>query len=55
MLDPVFIGRACDAAVVVALANVTARQQVKRGRMILESAGVPVHGLVFNNWKNSVC
>lgn len=55
MLDPVFIGRACDAAVLVALANVTSRQQVKRGRMMLESAGVPVHGLVFNNWKNSVC
>lgn len=55
MLDPVFIGRACDAAVLVALANVTARQQVKRGRMMLESAGVPVHGLVLNNWKNSVC
>lgn len=55
MLDPVFIGRACDAALLVVLANVTARQQVKRGRMLLESAGVPVFGVVLNNWKNTVC
>ncbi|RJR24562.1 MAG: tyrosine-protein kinase family protein [Desulfobacteraceae bacterium] len=55
MLDPVFIGRACDAAVMVTLANVTARQQVKRAQMMLESAGVRVHGVVFNNWKNTVC
>lgn len=55
MLDPVFLGRACDGALMVVLASATARQQVKRGRMILESAGVPVYGIVLNNWKNKVC
>jgi Mrp family chromosome partitioning ATPase len=55
MLDPVFLGRACDGVFMVVLAGATARQQVKRGRMILESAGVPVFGIVLNNWKNRVC
>jgi len=38
--------------VLVALANVTPRQKIKHARMLLETAGAHVVGVVVNQWKN---
>jgi Mrp family chromosome partitioning ATPase len=52
MMDPVAISMDVDGVVLVALANVTPRQKIKRARMLLETAGAHVIGVVVNQWKN---
>jgi Mrp family chromosome partitioning ATPase len=52
MMDPVTISKAADGVVLVVLANVTPRQQVKRAHAYLETAGTNVIGIVVNQWKN---
>ena len=52
MIDPVAISTDADGVVLVALANVTPRQKIKHARMLLESAGAHVIGVVVNQWKN---
>ena len=52
MMDPVTISIDAEAAILVALANVTPRQKIKHARMLLETAGVHVAGVVVNQWKN---
>jgi Mrp family chromosome partitioning ATPase len=52
MMDPVAVSMDADAAILVALANVTPRQKLKRARTLLETAGVHVAGVVVNQWKN---
>ena len=52
MMDPVAISMDVDGVLLVALANVTPRQKIKHARMLLETAGVHVIGVVVNQWKN---
>jgi len=52
MMDPVTISTNADGVVLVALANVTPRQKIKRARMLLETARAHVIGVVVNQWKN---
>jgi len=52
MMDPVAISRDVDGVVLVALANVTQRQKIKHARMLLETAGAHVVGVVVNQWRN---
>jgi protein-tyrosine kinase len=52
MLDPVAVSMDADAAILVALANMTPRQKLRHARMLLETAGVRVAGVVVNQWKN---
>jgi len=52
MMDPVTLSKAADGVVLVVLMNVTPRQQVKRARMFLKTAGANVLGVVVNQWKN---
>jgi protein-tyrosine kinase len=51
MIDPVVLGSACDAVILVVLIGVTARQQVKRARMMLEDSSGNLAGVVVNHWK----
>ena len=52
MLDPVAVSMDAEAAILVALANMTPRQKLKHARTLLETAGVHVAGVVVNQWKN---
>ena len=52
MMDPVAISVDADGVVLVTLANVTPRQKIKHARMLLETAGAHVIGVVVNQWKN---
>jgi len=52
MMDPVAISKAADGVALVVLANVTPRQEVKRAKMMLETAGAKVVGVIVNQWKN---
>jgi len=52
MMDPVAISMDADGVVLVTLANVTPRQKLKHARMLLETAGAHVVGVVVNQWKN---
>jgi Mrp family chromosome partitioning ATPase len=52
MMDPVAISMDADGVVLVTLANVTPRQKIKHSRMLLETAGAHVVGVVVNQWKN---
>ena len=52
MIDPVVLGNASDAVILVVLSGVTSRQQVMRARVILEGSGAGVAGVVVNHWKN---
>lgn len=52
MMDPVAVSMEAESAILVALANVTPRQKHKHARMLLETAGVHVAGVVVNQWKN---
>jgi len=54
MIDPVTMSKAADGVVLVALANVTPRQQLKRAHMFLETAGANVLGVIVNQWKNPI-
>ena len=51
MIDPVILGNACDAVILVVMSGVTPRQQVKRARVMLEGFSA---GVVVNNWKNKL-
>ncbi len=52
MMDPVAISKAADGVAFVVLGNVSPRQQLKRSRMFLETAGANVIGAIVNQWKN---
>jgi protein-tyrosine kinase len=52
MMDPVAISMDVDGVVLVVLANVTPRQKTKHARMLLETAGSHIIGVVVNQWKN---
>ena len=52
MMDPVAISMEADGVVLVTLANVAPRQKIKHARMLLETAGAHVVGVVVNQWKN---
>jgi protein-tyrosine kinase len=52
MLDPVVLGNASDAVILVVLTAVTPRQQIKRARTTLEGSGAKLAGVVVNHWKN---
>jgi Mrp family chromosome partitioning ATPase len=52
MMDPVTISKVAHGVVMVVLANVTPRQEVKRARMMLETAGARMVGAIVNQWKN---
>ena len=53
MIDPVILGNASDAVILVVLSGVTPRQQVMKARVMLEGAGPGVAGVVVNQWKVS--
>ncbi len=52
MTDPVVLGSACDAAILVVLVGVTPRQQVKQAQVRLTGSGTHVAGVVVNKWKS---
>ena len=52
MIDPLTVSRVADGVALVVLANSTSRQQVKRAKTALETAGANILGLVMNQWKN---
>lgn len=52
MMDPVDISKTADAVALVVLANVTPRQQAKRARTTLETAGANILGVIVNQWQN---
>jgi protein-tyrosine kinase len=52
MIDPISVAKNADDTIIVVLANVTARQEVKRAAMTLVSAGARVSGMIVNQWKN---
>ena len=54
MMDPVTISKTADGVALLVLANVTPRQEVKRARTILETAGAKVLGVIVNQWKNPI-
>ena len=54
MIDPVVLGNAGDAVILVVLTGVTPRQQIKRAQMMLESSGVKLAGVVVNHWKDKL-
>lgn len=54
MIDPVVLGNASDAVILVVLTCVTPRQQVKRARVMLEDSGAKLAGVVVNHWKNKL-
>lgn len=52
MMDPVNIAKVADGVAMVVLTNETPRQQIKRARMFLDTAGVNVLGVIVNQWQN---
>lgn len=54
MVDPVSVARMADAVVLVVLAGVTARHEVKRTRVMLEMSESGRIGVVLNQWKNTL-
>jgi protein-tyrosine kinase len=52
MVDPVVVSRLADLVLLVILAGVTPRQDVKRARMLLEMSGAKKLAVVLNQWKN---
>lgn len=55
MMDPVTLARSGDGFVIVTMANVTPRQEVKRARTVLETSGAKVLGIVLNQYRNPIC
>ncbi len=53
MLDPVDIAKHADGVALVVFANMTPRQQVKRAKILLETSGANVIGLIYNQINNS--
>jgi Mrp family chromosome partitioning ATPase len=54
MIDPVVLGNACDAVILLVLTGVTPRQHVVRAHEMLESSGAKRVGVVVNHWKNNL-
>jgi Mrp family chromosome partitioning ATPase len=54
MLDPLLISNAATGVLLVALANVTPKQVVKRASVAMETSGASLLGVVANNWKNPI-
>jgi len=52
MIDPAIISKEADGVAVVALANATPREDVKRAIKILDTAGANIVGIIANQWKN---
>jgi len=54
MIDPISMSKITDGVILVALTNVTPRQQIKRTSIAIESAGGKILGAVANQWKNPI-
>lgn len=54
MVDPVSISKSSDGVVMVALTNVTPRQELKRACTAIETAGAKILGVVANQWQNPI-
>jgi Mrp family chromosome partitioning ATPase len=52
MVDPAIISKEADGVAIVALANATPREDVKRATKTLEAAGANIIGVIANQWKN---
>lgn len=52
MMDPVAFSRVVDGITLVVMANVTPRQNIKKARIILETAGAEILGAVVNHRQN---
>ena len=52
MIDPAIISKEADGVAVVALANATRREDIKRAMKILDTAGANIIGMIANQWKN---
>jgi Mrp family chromosome partitioning ATPase len=52
MIDPAIISKEADGVAVVALANATPREDIKRAMKILDTAGANILGMIANQWKN---
>lgn len=52
MIDPVVISQATSGVIVVVLAGVTSKQDVKRTLSSLETSGANVVGTFVNQWRN---
>lgn len=54
MIDPVEISKSSDGVVMVALTNVTPRQELKRACTAIETSGANILGVVANQWMNPI-
>jgi len=54
MIDPISLSKIADGVILVALTNVTAKQQIKRTSIAIESAGGNILGVIANQWKNPI-
>ncbi|MFO7559314.1 MAG: hypothetical protein R6X10_10830, partial [Desulfobacterales bacterium] len=52
MIDPAIISKEADGVVIVALANATPREDIKRATKTLETAGANIIGVIANQWQN---
>jgi len=52
MIDPAIISKEADGVAIVALANATPREDVKRATKTLEAAGANIIGVIANQWQN---
>ncbi|MBW1899882.1 MAG: CpsD/CapB family tyrosine-protein kinase [Deltaproteobacteria bacterium] len=52
MIDPAIISKEADGVALVALANETPREGVKRATKTLEAAGANIIGVIANQWQN---
>jgi len=52
MIDPATISKEVDGVAIVALANETPREDVKRATKTLEAAGANIIGVIANHWRN---
>jgi Mrp family chromosome partitioning ATPase len=50
--DPVILASAASRTIMVVLAGVTPRQQVKKALAQLEKSGAHIEGVVLNDWQN---
>ncbi len=52
MNDPMLLGKAADAVILIALTNVTPKSKTKRASCRLQANGAKVIGIVANQWRN---
>lgn len=52
MIDPAIISKEADGVAIVALANATPREDIKRATKTLETAGANIIGVIANQWQN---